>query len=205
MENQCSKSQTERPTMTPSGMESTRRKIVMALRELMVMCGDDPLRDGVELSPDRFVDAMIEMTSGHRTNPVDQLSTMFDFNPGVQPQPIIVTGVEFVSLCEHHFLPFVGVVSFAYVPRDRVVGLSKIPRLIECFARRFQIQEAMTAQIVNTFSTVIEPVGVAAVVSAHHSCMGCRGVRQPRAKMVTTATAGVISNDVVSELRRSVV
>jgi GTP cyclohydrolase I len=155
---------------------------------LLMRLGEDVAREGLIDTPRRVVKAMLEMTTGHGMSPKTILARQFE-SDGYQDL-VIVRGIRFASLCEHHLLPFVGTVAVAYLPDRRVVGLSKIPRLVECFARRLQLQERMTHQIANAMNDHLQPRGVGVHVTATHQCMACRGVRQPDADMVTTTVLG---------------
>lgn len=145
-------------------------------------------QDHLEETPGRIVKALHEMFSGLGYRPQDALTT--DFAEHAYDQMILVVGIEFTSVCAHHFLPFVGRAHFGYIPQKKVVGLSKIPRLIDILARRPQIQEKLTREIVDIFQEVVDPLGCGVVLEAWHSCMGVRGVRKPDAMMRTTALAG---------------
>lgn len=143
-------------------------------------------------TPDRVVRAFQEMTSGYYIDPLKLLrEATFDVPWGFD-QMIVVSDIDFVSLCEHHLLPFTGTVAVGYVPRSRIVGLSKIPRVVDVYARRLQLQERMTSEISMAISAAIDPLGVGVVVRAHHSCMSCRGVRKANASMVTSSMQGVL-------------
>lgn len=159
------------------------------VRTLLLAVGEDPTRDGLIKTPQRVVRALAEMTSGMHVNPATVLGTVFN---ETSDQMVVVTGIRFSSLCEHHLLPFTGTATVGYVPDGRVVGLSKIPRLVDVFAKRLQVQERMTNQIASTMMTALRPLGVGVILRAHHSCMGCRGVRQPDAEMVTSCLLGVM-------------
>ena len=159
------------------------------VRYLLQCIGEDPNREGLVDTPKRVVKALTEMTAGRFIDPVACLGTMFN---DTCDQMVLVRGVRFVSLCEHHLLPFIGECSVGYIPNGKVVGLSKIPRLVEAYARRPQMQERLTQQIANTMMDVLQPLGVGVVMRAHHSCMGCRGVRQPDADMVTSCLLGIM-------------
>lgn len=162
------------------------------IRSLLMHLGQDPNSDGLKDTPKRFVKAFEEMTVGYDQSPKEILSKVFD----VRCQDmVIVRGVRFSSLCEHHLLPFVGTASIGYIPREGVVGLSKLARLVECFSRRLQVQERMTNQIAEAMQEHLNPLAVGVVVSAHHQCMGCRGVRQPDADMITSAMLGFFKEE----------
>ena len=154
---------------------------------------EDPEREGLLDTPRRVINALQEMTSGYGQDPQEVLGTTFEKDG--YDEMVVLRGIDFVSLCEHHMLPFTGTAAVGYVPGDRVVGLSKLARLVDCFARRLQIQERMTKQIADAVMEVLQPKGVGVVVAAHHSCMGCRGVRKAGADMVTSSLAGVMRKD----------
>lgn len=162
-----------------------------AARELLSFVGEDVGREGLQDTPARYVKALAELTEGYDMDPAAILSTTFDVS---YDEMIVVRDIEFMSLCEHHVLPFSGHVTVGYVPVDRVVGLSKIPRLIEAFSRRLQIQERMTHQIAHAMWTHLNPLGVGVVVTAQHSCMAMRGVRK-RGEMVTSSMLGILRDN----------
>jgi len=157
---------------------------------LLVAIGEDPTREGLVDTPSRVVRALREMVAGYQMNPKTILSRQFEVHNA--DQMVCVRRIGFASLCEHHLLPFIGHASVAYLPQSKVVGLSKIPRLVECFARRPQLQERMTRQIADAIEEHLAPRGVAVVVRAQHSCMACRGVRQVEADMVTSVMSGIL-------------
>jgi GTP cyclohydrolase I len=157
------------------------------VRYLLACIGEDPSRPGLIDTPRRVVKALHEMTSGRNVDPVAMLGTVFD---EACDEMVLVRGVRFVSLCEHHLLPFVGEMSVGYVPSGRVVGLSKIPRMVEAWARRPSMQERLTQQVAHTLHETLQAKGTAVIARAHHACMGCRGVRQPDADMVTSCLLG---------------
>ena len=132
------------------------------------------------------------MTAGYHLDPADILGTTF---PSSHDEMVILRGVAFTSLCEHHLLPFTGTAAVAYVPNGRVVGLSKLARLVHCFAARLQIQERLTDEIADALMAHTNARGAAVTIRAHHTCMGCRGVRQADSEMVTTATRGTLRGD----------
>ena len=157
---------------------------------LLRLVGEDPERDGLQETPARVVKAFLEMTAGYRESPAEILSKTFDEH---SDELIILRGIDFHSICEHHLLPFQGVAHVGYLP-GKVVGISKLARLVHCFARRLQIQERMTQQIAHAVETHLEARGVAVVVAAHHLCMGCRGVRLPATQLVTSSMLGSLRN-----------
>lgn len=156
------------------------------VRRILQYIGEDPNRDGLKETPHRVVKALKEMTGGYKEKPEDILSKTFD-----EPydEVVISSGIPFTSLCEHHMLPFSGTADVGYIP-GKVVGLSKLARLVDCFARRLQIQEKMTRQIADSIQTALQARGVAVVIKAEHSCMACRGVKKSGTKMVTSAMLG---------------
>lgn len=158
------------------------------LRHLDPDCG----REGLADTPRRVARALLEMTSGNDTDAAQVLGTTFDVTCD---EMVAVTNISFTSLCEHHILPFMGVAHVAYVPGSRVVGLSKIPRLVECFSRRLQVQERLTNQIADAMNRHLDSKGVGVMLLAQHHCMSCRGVRQSTARMVTSALRGVFLQD----------
>lgn len=163
-----------------------------AVVRLLQWIGEDPSREGLVDTPRRVVKAFHEMTAGLRQDPYSVLGTVFNES---SDEMVVVRGIRFSSMCEHHLLPFTGTAAVGYVPRERVIGLSKIPRLVEVFAKRPQVQERMTNQIAETLIAALDPKGVGVVVKAHHSCMGCRGVRQPDAEMITSSMLGCMRHD----------
>ncbi|MGE0131913.1 MAG: GTP cyclohydrolase I FolE [Blastocatellales bacterium] len=165
---------------------------VECVRFLINYLGEDSERDGLLRTPERVVSALCEMTAGHAEDPAQILGTTFD---EYSDEMIIVRGVKFTSLCEHHLLPFIGSCDLAYLPSSRVVGLSKLPRLVLAFARRLQIQERMTRQIAEAIQEHLDARGVAVIIKAQHLCMACRGVKQPSAEMITSAMLGVFRDN----------
>jgi len=163
-----------------------------AIRTVLAMLGEDPLREGLLDTPRRVIKALVEMTRGYHENPVEILKARFEAD---YDQMVVLRGIGFTSLCEHHLLPFIGTATVGYIPRDRVVGLSKLARLTLCFARRLQLQERMTTQIANALAEHLKPLGVGVVVRAEHQCMACRGVKASGATMVTSALLGEMRED----------
>lgn len=154
---------------------------------LLIQSVDDPDREGLQDTPLRVVKALREMTRGYSDDPALILSKTFNEQCD---EMIVVTGITFTSLCEHHMLPFTGTADVGYIP-GKVVGLSKIARLVDCFAHRLQIQERLTAQIAKAILQHLEPRGVAVVINGTHACMSCRGVKKSGATMVTSAMHGI--------------
>lgn len=167
-----------------------------AVRTLLQYLGEDPDREGLQETPRRVVKAWDELTAGYSQSPAELLSTSFD-GAGYD-QMVVLRQIEFHSTCEHHLLPFSGLASVAYIPRRRVVGLSKIARLVDCFARRLQIQEKMTQEIAQAMM-LLKPVGVGVILSARHMCMSCRGVMKHQPQMVTSCLLGEFKRAEVRE------
>ena len=162
-----------------------------AVEVLLRVIGDDPDRDGLRDTPSRVVKALLEMTAGYGESPAEILSTTFAEH---SDELIILRGIDFHSVCEHHLLPFQGVAHVGYLP-GKVVGISKLARLVHCFARRLQIQERMTRQVAEAVETHLEARGVGMVIAAHHLCMGCRGVRLPSTQLVTSSMLGTLRSN----------
>lgn len=162
------------------------------VRRLLQHIGEDPSREGLVDTPKRVVKALTEMTAGYRLDPAEVLGTTFS---DTCDEMIVVSPIEFTSMCEHHMLPFTGRATVGYVPAERVVGLSKLPRLVDLFAHRLQIQERMTNQIADAIEEHLRPRGVGVILSAHHTCMSCRGVRKQGTQMTTSALRGYMKDD----------
>lgn len=158
-----------------------------AIRRLIRFIGDDPDREGLRETPSRVIRAFQELYSGYSQDPADLLKT---FTDGVCDEMVIVKAIDFVSTCEHHMMQFIGVCHVAYLPDQRIIGLSKIPRLVDIFAKRLQVQERLTTQIAETLMSSLAPKGVGVVVEASHSCMSCRGIKKQRASMITSSLLG---------------
>src|SRR4249920_1084463 len=158
------------------------------IRQLLVELGEDPTREGLVRTPKRVEKSLAFLTSGYRAN-IDEVlnDALFtvDYN-----EMVIVKDIDFYSLCEHHLLPFFGKCHVAYIPSTKVIGLSKIPRIVDIFARRLQIQERLTSQIADTIRDKIAPVGVAVVIEGTHLCMAMRGVQKQNSLAITSAMHG---------------
>ena len=156
--------------------------------ELIKALGEDPERDGLKNTPDRVSRMYLELLSGYTTKPEKVINgALFDIN---YDEMVLVRDIEFYSICEHHMLPFLGRAHVAYIPAGKVIGLSKIPRIVDMYARRLQIQERMTRQIADFLQTTLAPQGVAVVVEAVHLCSMMRGVKKHDARMTTSAMHG---------------
>jgi len=180
-----SKRQRERPS---------REAAEAAVRTLIEWAGDDPTRPGLRGTPDRVVRSYEEFFGGYDTDPVELLQRTFDEINGYD-EMVVLKDIRFESHCEHHIAPIIGKAHIAYLPDRRVIGISKLARLVEVYAKRLQIQEKMTAQIANTLSEVLQPKGVAVVIEAAHQCMTTRGVHKPGVSMVTSTMLGAFLND----------
>jgi GTP cyclohydrolase IA len=175
-----------RPSVEPSTLTSATLEELY--REILVRLGEDPEREGLLRTPERIHKAYQFLTRGYREDPETLLKgALFTVS---YDEMVIVKDVEMFSLCEHHLLPFFGKVHVAYIPNGRVIGLSKIPRLIEIFSRRLQIQERLTTQIAETIQKAIEPQGVGVVIEARHLCMMMRGVEKQHSAAVTSSMLG---------------
>lgn len=168
-------------------------QLEIAVRTLLEEIGEDPEREGLRDTPGRVRRMYAELTSGYQTDP-DALINEACFEVEYD-EMVVVRDIEFFSLCEHHLLPFYGRAHLGYLPRGRVIGLSKIPRIVDMFARRLQVQERMTQQVATFLMERLEPKGVACVVEASHLCTMMRGVKKEQAKMVTSAMLGTFRRD----------
>ena len=164
-----------------------------AVELLLAEVGEDPTRDGLVRTPDRVARALRFLTGGYDTN-IDEVVNDAVFAVD-SSEMVIVRDIDFYSLCEHHLLPFFGRCHVAYLPRERVIGLSKIPRLIEMFSRRLQVQERLTHQIATSLADILDPLGVGVVVEATHLCIRMRGVEKQNAFAVTSAMLGSFRDD----------
>jgi len=168
-------------------------KLENAVRTILSEIGEDPDRQGLEKTPHRVAKMYKAVTEGYQKNAREILnSACFDVE---YDEMVVVANIEYYSLCEHHMLPFFGVVHVGYIPDKKVVGLSKIPRIVEMFARRLQVQENMTKEIAETIQDIVNPKGVGVVVEGKHMCMMMRGVQKDQAKMVTSTLLGEFRND----------
>ena len=172
-------------TGTPGGFDYDRVRDAVA--ELLGALGEDPTREGLRDTPRRIADMYAEVLGGIGTDPAEHLKVGFEV---AHDEMVILRNIPFYSMCEHHFLPFHGEAHVGYVPDGRVVGVSKLARVVEGFARRPQIQEQLTSQVAETIMETLRPDGVAVVVEAEHLCMTMRGIRKPGSRMVTSAMRG---------------
>ena len=171
----------ETPTFTSASFEELAR-------EMLVRLGEQPDREGLAKTPERYTQALQYLTKGYREDPEQILKgALFSVD---YDEMVIVKDIEMFSLCEHHVLPFFGKVHVAYIPKGKVIGLSKVPRLVEVFARRLQVQERLTVQIAETIQKTIQPLGVGVVIEARHLCMMMRGVEKQHSATVTSSMLG---------------
>jgi GTP cyclohydrolase I len=179
------------PSVEPTTLTSASFEDLV--RELMIRLGENPSREGLVRTPDRVRRAYEFLTKGYKEDPEEMLKkSLFTVT---YDEMVIVKDVEMFSLCEHHMLPFFGKVHVAYIPKGKVIGLSKIPRLIEMFSRRLQIQERLTTQIAETIQKAIQPLGVGVVIEARHLCMMMRGVEKQHSAAVTSSMLGCFRDE----------
>ena len=183
-----------------SDKADAKAAIDTAVRTILANVGEDPDREGLVGTPDRIARMYDEILAGYTTDPVKLVNNaLFDVE---YDDPVIVKEIEYFSMCEHHMLPFFGRAHIAYIPSDKVIGLSKIPRIVEMFARRLQVQERMTRQIAEMIDEVLQPQGVAVVVEGSHMCSMMRGVKKEHPRMMTSYMIGKYRED--KDLRREV-
>ena len=172
----------------------TREQAEDAIRTLLLWAGDDPEREGLQDTPSRVVRSYEEFFKGYEADPVEILERTFEETDGYD-EMVLLRDIRFESHCEHHMAPIIGKAHVAYLPGRRVVGISKLARLVEAYAKRLQIQEKMTAQIANAIRNVLQPSGVAVVIEASHQCMTTRGIHKPGALMVTSRMLGAFRDN----------
>lgn len=177
-----------------SGKRPTKDEAEAAVRVLIRWIGEDPDREGLQETPSRVIKAYVEQFSGYGLDGEDILRRTFSETEGYD-EMVVLRDIRFESHCEHHMLPVIGRVHVAYLPDKRVVGISKLARLVEVYAKRLQIQEKLTAQIANTIQDVLQPKGAAVVIEAAHQCMTTRGIHKPGATMVTSRMLGAFRSD----------
>jgi len=168
-------------------------KVENAVETILKSIGENPDREGLKDTPERVSKLYSELTRGYQEDPLDVINDAIytiDYD-----EMVIVKDIEYYSLCEHHILPFFGKCHVAYIPRDKVIGLSKIPRIVDVFARRLQVQERMTVQIANFLNETLKPKGVAVVVNGFHLCMAMRGIMKADANMLTSSMLGSFRKD----------
>ncbi len=178
----------------PAALRPSRKEAEEAVRTLIAWAGDDPQREGLADTPSRVVEAYEEFFAGYDADPFDVLSRTFEDVQGYDDL-VMLRDIRIESHCEHHMLPVVGVAHIAYLPRGRVVGISKLARVVDIYAKRLQTQETMTAQIANAIEETLQPRGVAVMIDALHECMTTRGVHKPGTTTITTMFTGVFKTD----------
>ena len=182
------------PKSPPAAGRPSMEEAEAAVRTLLRWAGDDPDREGLLDTPGRVARSYRELFAGYDTDPRTYLERTFE-EVGGYDQLVVLKDIRVVSCCEHHMLPVIGKAHVAYLPRDRVVGISKLSRVVNGFARRLQIQEKLTAEIANAIQEVLNPHGVGVVIEAEHSCMTLRGVNTPGSSLVTSALLGAVRDD----------
>lgn len=179
--------------VAPELVEPIQGALPNAVRTILSEIGEDPQRQGLLKTPERVARMFEELTAGYRTDPVKLINgALFDVE---YEEMVVVKEIEFYSLCEHHMLPFFGKACVAYIPNGKVIGLSKIPRIVEMFARRLQVQERMTAEIAQFLQGAVNAKGVAVLVEGSHMCGMMRGVKKSQASMITTTYLGVFKEN----------
>ncbi len=176
------------------GRRPTRQAAENAVRTLIAYAGDDPAREGLVGTPDRVVRSYEEFFAGYFDDPVQLLERTFEETDGYD-EMVVLRDIELASHCEHHMVPILGRAHIAYLPDRRVVGISKLARVLDVFAHRLQIQEKLTSQVANTIDIVLQPRGVAVIIEAAHQCMTTRGVNKPGVTMVTSTLLGCFRED----------
>jgi GTP cyclohydrolase I len=174
--------------------EKSAEKLGRIVRQMLEELGEDPQREGLERTPHRVAKALGFLTSGYKKD-IKKVLNGAVFNEKYS-EMVIVKDIDFFSMCEHHMLPFFGKAHVAYIPNGKIIGLSKIPRIVEVFARRLQVQERLTQQIADTLYDTLNPMGVAVVIEARHMCMMMRGVEKQNSVATTSAMLGVFRDDV---------
>lgn len=164
------------------------------IRDILVQLGEDPSREGLQNTPERVQKSLKFLTSGYMTN-IKEIVNDALFENHETDEMVIVRDIELYSLCEHHMLPFFGKAHVAYLPKGRIIGLSKIPRIVDAFSRRLQVQENLTTQIANCLQEILNPQGVAVVIEAHHLCMAMRGVQKQNSYTTTSSMLGLFKED----------
>src|SRR5712672_3574116 len=187
----------EKQSARAAKKKPSRSEAEEAVRTLIRWAGDDPMREGLVGTPGRVARAFEEFFAGYDEDPVALLQRTFEETDGYD-EMVVLRDIRFESHCEHHIAPIIGKVHIAYLPSNRVVGISKLARLVEVYAKRLQIQEKMTAQIANTLDEVLQPKGAAGVIEAAHQCMTTRGVHKPGVTMVTSRMLGEFRTDPLS-------
>jgi GTP cyclohydrolase I len=176
----------------PGGSNTDLRRIAAAVREILAAVGEDPDREGLRETPQRVARMYEEVFAGLKQDPADYLTAAFTEQ---YDELVVLRDIPFHSMCEHHLLPFMGLAHIAYLPDGRIVGISKLARVVEAFARRPQVQERLTSQIADLLMDRLQAKGVAVIMEATHICMTCRGVQKPGSLMITSAMRGRCKSD----------
>ncbi|MDD5135079.1 MAG: GTP cyclohydrolase I FolE [Phycisphaerae bacterium] len=167
-------------------------RIEKAIKDILESVGEDPNREGLKLTPKRVASMYTELLAGDREDPTEFVKSVFREKCD---EVVFLRDIPFYSMCEHHMMPFIGKANVAYLPADFVIGVSKLARIVDCFAKRLQVQERLTAQIADFLNEHLKPQGVAVVLEASHSCMTIRGIKKPGSTMVTSALRGIFKKD----------
>jgi GTP cyclohydrolase I len=167
-------------------------RIEKAVKDILESVGENPNREGLKLTPKRVASMYAELLAGDREDPAEYVKSVFKEKCD---EVVLLRDIPFYSICEHHLMPFIGKAHVAYLPAEFVVGVSKLARIVDCFARRLQVQERLTAQIADFLNEHLRPQGVAVVLEASHSCMTIRGIKKPGSVMVTSALRGIFKKD----------
>jgi GTP cyclohydrolase I len=184
----------KKTTQSRKPRKPSRKQAEQAIETLLLWAGEDPRREGLLDTPKRVAEAYRDWFSGYKENPVQFLRRTFEEVEGYD-EMIVLRDIQFESHCEHHMAPIIGKAHVGYLPRNKVVGISKLARVVEAFARRFQVQEKMTAQIANCIEDVLKPNGVGVVIEATHQCMTTRGIHKAGVSMVTSQMLGSFRKD----------
>jgi len=190
----------EKNTPIDFDKKPSRQEAEDAVRTLLKWAGDDPARAGLLETPKRYIKAFEEYFSGYGVNAADDLAKTFDDIEGYDDM-VLVKNIEFTSHCEHHIAPIIGVAHVAYWPDKKVVGISKLARIVDIYAKRLTSQENMTRQIKDVITETLEPKGCAIMIDANHQCMSMRGVKKANSSTVTSAFSGVFENDTMARTR----
>ncbi len=167
-------------------------RIERAVGEILLAVGEDPNREGLKATPRRVANMYGELLEGMQHEPAEHLQSIFHEK---YDEVVLLRDIPFFSICEHHMMPFIGTANVAYLPDGKVLGVSKIARIVDCFAKRLQVQERLTAQVADFLMDNLKPKGVAVIIEASHSCMTIRGIRKPNSEMVTSALRGLFKSD----------
>lgn len=184
----------QRPDAATTVRKPSRAEAEAAVRTLLMWAGDDPDREGLVDTPARVVRAYEEFFAGYESDPTEMLARTFEETDGYD-EMVVLRDIRLESHCEHHVVPIIGRAHVAYLPHKRVVGISKLARVVDLYAKRLQIQEKLTAQVANAINDVLQPKGVAVVIEAAHQCMTTRGIHKPGVTMVTSRMLGAFRDD----------